>query len=189
MAVRGWIARRWGMHVYVMGTFRVEVAGTPVEPRHWRLRKARTLVAMLALSPDQRMHRDQVIERLWPDQDAKAGAHSLHQVLYVARRALGDGEGHDLLTIQQEEVVLCTDCAVGVDALDFERTAAAALATGDEARLRQAPSLYRSDLLTDHPYLDWISERRASLKAIDHALRIRLAEHLAGRGSTGEALL
>src|SRR6478735_1279332 len=104
------------MYVRLLGTFSVDVQGSPVVARRWRLRKARTLVAMLALAPRQRMHRDQVIDRLWPDLDARAGSHNLHQVLYVARLALGSDEAHALLKVQHEEVLLCAHCAIRVDA-------------------------------------------------------------------------
>ena len=38
-----------------------------VDERAWRLRKARTLVKVLALEPGRRLHREQVMELLWPE--------------------------------------------------------------------------------------------------------------------------
>jgi DNA-binding SARP family transcriptional activator len=63
----------------------------------WRLRKARTLVKLLALAPAHRLHREQLIAALWPDREPEAAANNLHQVLHVARRQLGAGalELHD----------------------------------------------------------------------------------------------
>lgn len=176
------------MHVCVLGTFRVEIGGTPVPTTHWRLRKARTLVAMLALAPGQRLHRDQIIDRLWPELDARAGSHGLHQALYVARRALAGAGSHEVLAVQHSEVLLCSDCTVEVDALTFERAAVAALATHDTWALRAALDLDGGDLLTDQTYEDWFSDRRATLKVTRHALRIRLAECLARSGSADEAM-
>ena len=54
----------------------------------WRLRKAKTLVKLLALASGHRMHRDALMAALWPDRDGPAAANNLHQALYVARRAL-----------------------------------------------------------------------------------------------------
>lgn len=175
------------MRVHVLGSFGVEVGGARVGARRWRLRKARTLVAMLALAPGQRMHREQVIERLWREVDVRSGAHNLHQALYVARRALGEAEGHALLTIEQEEVVLCSHCRVAVDALEFEAAARDALATDESHLLRAALDLYVDDLLTDHAYADWITERRADVRATAHAVGIRLAEQLTSTGRLDEA--
>ena len=60
------------VEVKLLGGFAVVADGDPVEDP-WRLRKARTLVKLLALAPDHRIHRDVVIDRLWPDADADAG--------------------------------------------------------------------------------------------------------------------
>ena len=107
------------LRIHLLGAFAVRVDGVAVEAGRWRLRKARVLVAMLALAPGQRRHRDQVMDRLWPDLDEVAAARNLHQTLYVARRALaehGVATG-GLLTIRDEQVVLDAAGPVPVDVL------------------------------------------------------------------------
>src|SRR6185312_12420455 len=54
----------------------------------WRSRKAAHLVKMLALAPDHALHREQILEMLWPDSDPAAAANNLRQTLHVARRIL-----------------------------------------------------------------------------------------------------
>ena len=54
------------VHVSLLGGFFVAVNGQPV-PDRWRLRKAQTLVKLLALAPGHRLHREVVVDRLWPD--------------------------------------------------------------------------------------------------------------------------
>ncbi|HEY7620199.1 MAG TPA: hypothetical protein VH834_10525, partial [Solirubrobacteraceae bacterium] len=76
---------RLGLGIQLLGTFAVRVEGAPVPEEAWRLRRARTLVKLLALAPERRLHREVVVDLLWPDGDGKG----LHQVLYTARRALG----------------------------------------------------------------------------------------------------
>ena len=102
-------------------------------------------MAMLALAPGQRRHREQVLERLWPDLQPVAAARNLHQTLYVARRALaGSNGGADgLLAIKDELIVLDEAGPVPVDVLRFERLAAGALVSGDEAALRSAAEAVR----------------------------------------------
>ena len=97
-----------GLRVQLLGSFVVTVDGVAVEAARWRLRKARSLVAMLALAPGQRRHREQVLDRLWPELEPVAGARNLHQTLYVARRALaGTGTARTgLLSMRDEQVVL-----------------------------------------------------------------------------------
>jgi len=73
----------------LLGRFAVVVNGAEVDERAWRLRKARTLVKVLALAPGRRLHREQTMELLWPDLTATAAQNNLHQTLHAARRVLG----------------------------------------------------------------------------------------------------
>jgi DNA-binding SARP family transcriptional activator len=100
------------MRVQLLGAFGVEVGGKRVDPARWRLRKARTVLKLLALEPGQRLHREYLLNLLWPDLPPRAAANNLHQALYVARRALaGEGaEGADgLLELRDHVVVLSAD--------------------------------------------------------------------------------
>ena len=55
------------MRIRLLGGFAVEIDGRDVAARPWRLRKSRTLIKVLALAPEQRMHRDRLLHLLWPD--------------------------------------------------------------------------------------------------------------------------
>src|SRR4051794_14673951 len=72
----------------LLSGFAAAVDGEPVPERAWRLKKARELVKLLALAPGHRLHREQVMDVLWGDREPDAAANNLHQVVYVARRAL-----------------------------------------------------------------------------------------------------
>lgn len=76
------------VRISLLGGFFVAVGGQPIED-HWRLRKAKTLVKLLALALGHRLHRDIVIDTLWPDAEAEAASNNLHQVLHAIRRVLG----------------------------------------------------------------------------------------------------
>lgn len=171
------------LRIRLLGALTVRVDGTAIEDGQWRLRKAKALVAMLALAPGQRRHRDQVLDRLWPDLEQAAAARNLHQTLYVARRALADlGSAADgLLTIRDEHVVLDTAGPVPVDVLEFERIAADALQTADEAGLRAAADLYGGDLLPDLPDADWLTARRDELREAHREVLVRLASSVRQR--------
>ena len=67
------------VQIRLLGGFVVERGGQPVDARAWRLRKARTLVKLLALRPDQRLHRDFLLDALWPDRDPTSAVNNLHQ--------------------------------------------------------------------------------------------------------------
>jgi hypothetical protein len=69
----------------LLGGFSVTVHGEPIEG-HWRLRKAKTLVKILALAPAHRLHRGAISEMLWPDAEVETAANNLYQVVHPIRR-------------------------------------------------------------------------------------------------------
>ena len=76
------------VRVKLLGGFDVQVDRVAVPAGAWRLGKARSLLKLLALAEGHRMHRDAVVEALWPDLRAAAATNNLHQTLHSARRAL-----------------------------------------------------------------------------------------------------
>ena len=76
------------LRIYLFGDFRVSVGEKEIDSNHWRSRKARNLIKLLALSHDHRMHKEQLMDMLWPDSDPKAANNSLHQTLYKIRSLL-----------------------------------------------------------------------------------------------------
>jgi TolB-like protein/DNA-binding SARP family transcriptional activator/Flp pilus assembly protein TadD len=93
------------------------------------------MLALLALSPGQRLTRDRLIATLWPERDIDGGRNLLKVATYVLREALAE----TALLSEGDSVRLTTD-VVRVDALEFE----AALDRGDHAA---AVSLYGGPLL------------------------------------------
>ncbi|MEU4743735.1 BTAD domain-containing putative transcriptional regulator, partial [Actinosynnema sp. NPDC023658] len=141
--------------VHVLGRFTVAVDGRPVPGDVWRNRRAADVVKLLAVAPDHRLHREQVMDRLWPDLPADAAGANLRKAVFYARRALGCAgavrcEGR-LLTLWP--------CGVlDVDLDRFERAADAALASGDPSRCALAAVEYRGGLLVDDRYECWAAE-------------------------------
>ena len=52
--------------MWLLGGFRVSVGARTIEDGGWRLRKAASLVKLLALAPGHRLHREQAMDLLWP---------------------------------------------------------------------------------------------------------------------------
>jgi DNA-binding SARP family transcriptional activator len=85
--------------IQLLGAFAVRVGGSRVPEDAWRLRRAKSLIKLLALAPERRMHREQVTELLWPGREPTGN--SLHQVLYTARRAVAtDDRASDRLVLR-----------------------------------------------------------------------------------------
>ncbi len=175
------------MQIRLLGGFVVERGGQPVDARAWRLRKARTLVKLLALARDQRLHRDILLDALWPDRDPTSAVNNLHQALHVARRVLaGDGQSNGLLELRDDVVVLRANGLVEVDVRRFERLSAHARANGDLADLRAAVAAYTGDLLPEDRFEDWADGPREELRENLCDLLTDLAEGAAADGLEAE---
>jgi predicted ATPase/DNA-binding SARP family transcriptional activator len=159
------------LELHLLGGFSAKVDGVAVDDRAWRLRKAKTLVKLVAVAPERCVHRDVAAEALWPDRDARAAANNLHQALHAARRALGSA---DALALVDATVALAPD--VRVDAADFEAAASAARGTGQPQALRDALALHGGELLPEDRYESWAHARREALREQHVALCLELAE-------------
>jgi predicted ATPase/DNA-binding SARP family transcriptional activator len=158
------------VQIRLLGGFVVAVAGRPLSDDAWRLRRARTLIKLLVLAPDHRMHRDQLMERLWPE-GAPAG-NSLHQVIYTARRALGDAP---VQLAMRDHVVTLAGAALWVDVDEFEAHALRAREVRTIDAYRAALGLYGGELLPEDRYEDWAQARREALRETQLALLVELA--------------
>ena len=166
------------LRLRVLGGFHVAVGDRPVPESAWRLRKAKSLIKLLALAPDRRLHRERVAELLWPDRTADSAANNLHQALYVARRAL-EAAGADALAclaLRDDMLVLCEERPVTIDAADFEAAAVTARAEGTIQAYRDALAHYGGELLPEDRFEDWVTSRREALGELHLALLMELAE-------------
>src|SRR4051794_17232841 len=155
------------LRIRLLGAFAVQTGDGPVPDGAWRLRRAKTLVKLLALAPERRLHREQVVELLWPSGTPSG----LHQVLYTARRALGGEQ----LTLH-DDVVALAGGSLWVDVDAFEHAAAAARGARDPAAYREALELHTGELLPEDRYEDWTEARRESVRELHLALLVELGE-------------
>lgn len=175
------------MRVRLLGGFGVEVGGQEVDPARWRLRKARTVVKLLSLERDQRLHREPLQQLLWPDLAPVAAANNLHQALHVARRALAGESADGLLELRDQLVVLRAGGPVEVDAQRFRASAVAALAGEDLAALRAADAAYRGELLPEDRFEGWASGPRDELALLHRDVLVGLGRRLRAEGLLAEA--
>ena len=162
------------LRVALLGGFEVTVGGVPVAAAAWRLRTARSLVKLLALAPEHRLHREQVVEALWPDRPLPTISNNLRQTLFVARRALRAGNGGATVALRHELLSLEAD-AVEVDVESFEAAATLAERAPSVERHRAALELYAGELLPEDRFEGWASVRREALRERHVVLLVDLA--------------
>lgn len=147
--------------IQLLGRFSVAVDGLPISGDAWRSRRAADVVKLLALAPEHRMHRLEVMEALWPESDPEASGNNLRKALHFARLATGDEQA---IVNERGVLVLCPDATVETDVERFETAAQTALDAGDAVACRAAAELYGGDLLPDDPYESWLFEPRGRLR-------------------------
>ena len=147
--------------ISMLGRFEVTIGGAPVDAAKWARRHAAALVKVLAMAPGRRLHREQLIDLVWPDDTLDEAAPKLHKAAHFARRALAVPNS---VVLRDDTVLLLPDAQVNVDVVEFEELARRALADEDVPAARHALDLYRGELLPQDRYDPWAEERREVLR-------------------------
>jgi DNA-binding SARP family transcriptional activator len=148
--------------VRLLGGFSVLVNGAPKPTDRWSRRQAAALVKRLALSPGGRLHRDRVVDALWPDATLDVALPRLHKAAHYARRDLGDS---DAVVLRDEVVALFPYATLEVDAITFEAAADAALAAKSVSPEVCANVLkLAGELLPEDLAAWWLDEPRERLR-------------------------
>jgi len=170
------------IRIWLLGGFKVSVGSRSIGDEEWHLRKARSLLKVLALSPGHHLHREQAMELLWPDLDPEAALNNLHYALHIARRTLEPGAlakgtaASRYLRLRSEQISLCPDSPLWADVEAFEEAGTVARhAPLEPAAFRVAIDLYSGELLPEDRYEPWVEERRAEQRELYLSLLLELA--------------
>jgi DNA-binding SARP family transcriptional activator len=179
------------LDVSLLGGFRVERPDTGLLDCEWPRRSAKTLTKLLATVPGHSLHREQVMEILWPDVPLGSALNSFGKALHAARHALEP----ELPRRSSSTYLRLTDCIVAidtrhvdVDADRFQGLAEAALRRRDIAAYESALAVYAGELLPEDRYEDWCAERRRVLAELNVRLLLGLADLLEARGDVAPAV-
>ncbi len=178
-----------GLQIRCFGHFEVIRHGKTVHD--WRRDKARTLLKHLIANRGS-MHRDVLLDLLWPERETDAAVRNLRVTLHALRRSL-DGEASrgpsvPYVLTSGDTYKLNPEVLVWVDAHAFSALYEAAGHLRRHARpdesvrtYEAAQSLYRDDYLVDDLYEEWTFVQRELLKDQFLLVLTRLAEAAATR--------
>lgn len=161
----GAVQRR--LDVTLFDGFAVSVGGAQVPSSAWRTQKGRSLVKILALAPAHRLHREQIIDALWPDLDPARALNNWRSTLHSARAALEPGRpagSSTYLVLEHDMLRLEAPDGLRIDVDAFRNDAAACRRRGTVGAYARALSHYRGDLLPEDRYEDWAIASREALR-------------------------
>lgn len=166
------------LRIELLGGFRVAVGDRAVPEQTWRRRKPAALLKLLALAPGHRLHREQAMDRLWPELAPAAAAANLRKALHQARRGLG----RDGLIASRGELLCLPEEQLTVDVDEFLAALDHARRTGEPDDYARAVELYRGELLPEDRFEEWAIQRREELQGEFVAVLEELAGLLEARG-------
>jgi predicted ATPase/DNA-binding SARP family transcriptional activator len=176
------------VRITLLGGFDVKVDGTAVPAGVWRLSKARSLVKLLALVEGNSMHRDAVVDALWPYLGAAAATNNLHQAMHSARRALATVDAPpDVLRLRDGVVALCPDGGLETDLQDIAAAFDEALAADDPDELLHVAGRCSAGLLPEDRYEDWARPYQDQVAGMRRIAVLAAAPRLIAHGRAYEA--
>lgn len=137
---------------------------------------------LIALAPDGRLHRDEVLEALWPELSATAATNNLHRTLHALRQLLPELPS-SYLRVKEHYLVLGPPAGVWVDVHAFVREADKARRSHQVNDYEAALAHYGGELLPGDYYQDWIAARREELRSICVELLMELASLYEDQGN------
>jgi DNA-binding SARP family transcriptional activator len=155
----------------------------------------RSLLHLLAARVGEKVHREEIVEALWPEADPDASRHRLQVAVSSLRRLLSEfADGVQLLAREGDGYGLVLPPYADVDRWKVEyclRAAAHARLADDVAAessaLRGVVMAYGGSLLPMDGPAEWAQELRLQLQTAVADAATRLAHHLADSGDYQEA--
>jgi DNA-binding SARP family transcriptional activator len=176
------------LRIVTLGRLAVFRGETRVPEEAFGRQAARRLLAIL-LSTEGPVHRDALLEWLWPHLPPDRGRVSLNSTLYSLRRAVDPGLSSveaSVIATDGETYALKLQPSDEWDAARFEQLADRGLrASSPQARieaLRAAEACYAGRFLPEWPYDDWAAARRGGLEQTYGAVLQGLAEAFSAVG-------
>ena len=181
--------------IAALGGFLVRRGGEAVPVSAFGRERARALLAVLVCAGGP-VHRERLLDWLWPDLDLERGLRALHVTLHGLRRALepelGRGSaGRSVIRSEGESYRLVLRDGDSVDVDDFLGLLTPVPGESDRQalqRLLRAERTYRGALYPEWPYADWAAARRREVEHGYSAVLSALADHHLAAGAHQEAL-
>lgn len=175
--------------IRTLGEFEVLRSGAAIASAEWQSRKSRDLLKLLIAKRGRPLHREAIIEILWPGAGAESASNRFSVALSRVRSALDPGRNlaSDHFVVVRDDVVALDRSHVGVDVEEFLASARRGLSRHiDETRisaLMSAYTLYRGDFLESDAYEEWALALREEARAAFIGVALALGDLASDQGN------
>ncbi len=189
------VTRHHTLHVFTLGGFGMALGGRSIDVGKWKRKQAVTLLKYLITQLDRPVHRERLIDCLWPDADEKQGWGRLKVTMYCLRQELrANGMSDDAIKTTDNAYLLRRD-SIWVDTHVFERLVTEGQELQQQGqwsdalhRYNEARHLYRGDYMEEEMFSDWCAEERERLHELYLEMLARTAECHAALDHYSEAV-
>lgn len=180
-----------------LGGFEVLRNGNPVVPAEWQSKKSRDLLKLLVARRGKPIHRESIIDILWPGMGSPGADNRLSVALSRARTILDPRKQlpPDHYIRGSEDALWLHVQALDIDVLQFlelATTGLRALRGGDADQaadtLRRAFDLYGGDFLEDQLYDQWTMPIREEARAAFIGVALALGKVAGDQGAYESAV-
>ena len=182
------------LQIFTLGRFYLAFAGQQIPIAKWKRKQAVTVLKYLVAHLGRPVHREILMEFLWPDGDQRRTWERLKVIIHSLRHELrAAGLPEDIIETTSESYALRRE-VVWVDSSVFELSVAEGKALQyqqqwDSAlhRYEHARHLYEGDYLEEDVYADWCMVQREQLREIFLSLLAGMADCHGELGHYSEA--
>ena len=187
------------LDLHCLGQFEILRNGWPVPPQRFARRRSLELLKILLAHYGKPVHREELMEWLWPEVDLESAGTLLKVAVHYLRRALEPsappGEPSLFIRRSGDRYFFDTNSPHRLDSREFEEEADRAARLEREGRQAEALALYQrsialygGDFLEEELYSDWCAAERERLRERFLAVLRRAARLHLDRGETDAAV-
>ena len=192
--VDGWLTAneqptKVALRIHAMGTLRMYRDDREIPEDDWKTRKERMIFLYLLANRDQRVDREVLLEKFWPDYDRATAANNFSSLLYNVRNVVGSSVvsyKKGFCWLDKTQYWCDADSFADVRKLLMADVLRADLVTAN-ARFVELRRLYAGDFLAEFRYEDWVTQEQIRMRD-DYVLAIlSFTELLISEGHLVEA--
>jgi DNA-binding SARP family transcriptional activator len=117
---------KYDLNINLLGGFKVRINNKQIDESNFKSRKSITLFKLLALSPEYKTHRNNILDSLWSALDSFTAAAQLYKCVHYIRKAINltiPSAPADQLVSYENEILSLNFTSIATDLKSFQNNA------------------------------------------------------------------